>query len=241
MAQAGFFDVDERLAALSAAGDPLERLSAVVDFELFRPVLDAALARSNRSRGGRPSYDPVLMFRVLVLQALYSLSDDAAEFQVRDRLSFMRFLGLGLGDRVPDAKTIWLFREHLVRAGAMDKLFARFDAALHDAGYLAMGGQIIDATVVDAPRQKLTDEEKATIRGGGTPSRWFKAKRRQKDLDADGRSSAGVRSGARRARCRPPESRSPCGYKNHAGIDRRHGLIRRWTLTNAAAHDSRPF
>jgi IS5 family transposase len=141
MGQPGFFDVDERLAALSAAGDPLERLSTVVDFELFRPVLDAALARSDRRRGGRPPYDAVLMFKVLVLQALYGLSDDAVEFQIRDRLSFMRFLGLGLGDRVPDAKTIWLFREQIVRAGAMETLFTRFDEALHGAGYLAMAGR----------------------------------------------------------------------------------------------------
>jgi transposase len=106
--QPGFFDVDERYAALSAAGDPLERLAAVVDFEIFRPVLDAALAWPDRSRGGRPPYDAVLMFRVLVLQALYSLSDEQAEFQLRDRLSFMRFAGLGLHQAVPDAKTIWL-------------------------------------------------------------------------------------------------------------------------------------
>lgn len=202
MVQRGFFDVDERLAALSAAGDPLERLSAVVDFALFRPVLDAALARSDRCKGGRPPYDAVLMFKVLVLQALYSLSGDACEFQIRDRLSFMRFLGLGLGDRVPDAKTIWLFREQLVQARAIDKLFACFDDALHGAGYLAMGGacqgsgdaqhrwkaggggQIIDATVVAAPRQKLSDEEKAAIKGGGTPTGWSPAKRRQKDTDA---------------------------------------------------------
>jgi hypothetical protein len=107
-AKPGFFDVDERYAALSAAGDPLERLAAVVDFEIFRPVLNAALARSDRSRGGRPPYDVVLMFRFLVLQALYSLSDEQAEFQLRDRLSFMRFAGLALHQAVPDAKTIWL-------------------------------------------------------------------------------------------------------------------------------------
>lgn len=244
MAQRGFFDVDERLAALSAAGDPLERLSAVVDFELFRPVLDAALTRSDRSRGGRPPYDAVLMFKALVLQALYSLSDDAAEFQIRDRLSFMRFLGLGLGDRAPDAKTIWLFREQLVRAGAMEKLFERFDAALHDAGYLAMGGQIIDATVVAAPRQKLTDEEKAVVRGGGAPSGWSRAKRRQKDLDARWTIKRGraKRSDASEMQADGVEIAVPVfGYKNHAGIDRRHGLIRRWTVTSAAAHDSRPF
>ena len=94
-----------------------------------------------------------MMFRIMVLQALYSLSDDQAEFQNQDRLSFMRFLGLGLGDRVPDAKTIWLFREHLTQAGAIETLFARFDSHLTKAGYLAMGGQIVDATIVAAPKQ----------------------------------------------------------------------------------------
>jgi transposase, IS5 family len=127
--QPGFFDIDEQYVALSAAGDPLDRLGGVIEFELFRPWLLAALRRSDRSRGGRPPYDAVLMFKILVLQALYNLSDDQAEYQIRDRLSFMRFLGLGLCDQVPDAKTIWLFRELLVRAGAMEGLFARFDAA----------------------------------------------------------------------------------------------------------------
>ncbi|MBI4184235.1 MAG: transposase, partial [Proteobacteria bacterium] len=107
--QPGFFDTDERMWALSAAGDPLERLARAVDFELFRAELEAALARSDRAKGGRPPYDAVLMFKVLVLQTLYTLSDDRTEYQVRDRLSFMRFLGLGLHDPVPDAKTVWLF------------------------------------------------------------------------------------------------------------------------------------
>lgn len=251
MVQRGFFDVDERLAALSAAGDPLERLASVVDFELFRPVLERALKRSDGSRGGRPPYDPVMMFKVLVLQTLYSLSDDAVEFMIRDRLSFMRFLGLGLGDRVPDAKTVWLYREQLVRAKAMETLFVRFDKALHEAGYLAMGGQIIDATVVAAPRQKLSDEEKATIRGGGTPENWSDAKRRQKDLDARwtlkrGRSKRSDASEMKAAEPTPAKAGVQIavplfGYKNHAGIDRTHGFIRRWTVTSAAAHDSRPF
>ena len=96
------------------------------------------------------------MFKVLVLQTLYTLSDDQTEYQIRDRLSFMRFLGLALHDPVPDAKTIWLYREQLTRAGAIERLFARFDAALREAGYLAMGGQIVDATVVEARRPRLT-------------------------------------------------------------------------------------
>src|SRR5215475_4502031 len=146
--QPGFFDGEERLKALSAAGDPLERLAAVVDFEVFRDELERALSRSDRSKGGRPPYDPVLMFKILVLQTLYTLSDDQTEYQLRDRLSFMRFAGLALHEPVPDAKTIWLLREQLTRAGAVERLFGRFDAALRDKGLLAMGGQILDATVI---------------------------------------------------------------------------------------------
>ena len=157
--RAGLFDTDERLRWLSAAGDPLERLAAVVDFELFRPELDAAFGHSDRAKGGRPPYDPVLMFRILVLQSLYTLSDDQAEYPLRDRLSFMRFAGLALHDPVPDAKTIWLFCEQLVRAGAFDRLFARFDAALCERGYLAKGGQIVDATIVEVRRPRLAQAE----------------------------------------------------------------------------------
>ena len=150
-AQPGFFDLSDRYEALSAASDPLERLSAVVDFKLFRGPLVAALRRGPRNKGGRPPFDPVLMFKILVLQALYSLSDEATEFQIKDRLSFQRFLGVGLEGTVPDATTVWLFRERLVTAKAIDRLFARFDAALKDRGYLAMGGQIIDAAVCLPP------------------------------------------------------------------------------------------
>jgi IS5 family transposase len=185
----GFFDAEERLRWLSASGDPLERLRAVVEFEAFRAELEAALPRADRSRGGRPPYDAVLMFRILVLQALYTLSDEQAEYQLRDRLSFMRFAGLALHDAVPDAKTIWLYREQLTRAGALARLFARFDAMLAERGFLAMGGQIVDATVVEARRPRLTRdltrEEKATLRDGGTPDGWSTARTRQ--IDRDGR------------------------------------------------------
>ncbi|SEJ65609.1 Transposase and inactivated derivatives, IS5 family [Sphingobium sp. AP50] len=136
--QPGFFDLSDRYEALSAAGDPLERLSAVVDFELFRALLVAALRRGPRNKGRRPPFDPVLMFKILVLQALYSLSDEATEFQIKDRLSFQPFLGVGLEGTVPDVTTVWLFRERLVKAKAIDRLFARFDAALKDRGYLAI-------------------------------------------------------------------------------------------------------
>jgi len=239
--QPSFFDLSDRYAALSAAGDPLERLSAVVDFELFRGPLIAALRRSPRAKGGRPPFDPVLMFKILVLQALYSLSDEATEFQIKDRLSFQRFLGLGLDGTVPDATTVWLFRERLVAAKAIDKLFARFDAVLKDRGYLAMGGQIIDASVVPAPKQRNTEEEKAAIKEGRVPESWKPAKVRQKDRDARWTvkySKARVKEGADPKAPEPVDLAIPMfGYKNHIGIDRAHGLIRTWDTSAANAHD----
>jgi hypothetical protein len=123
-----------------------------------------------------PPHDAVLMFKVLVLQTLYTLSDDQTEYQIRARLSFMRFVGLGLEDSVPDAKTIWLNREQPTRAGAIERLFARFDAELRAAGYIAMGGQIVDATIVQGRRPRLTAEEKATVRSGLVPKGWSKAR-----------------------------------------------------------------
>ena len=110
---AGFFDAEERLAGLSKKGDDLERLAAVVDFERFRPELERAVPRADRTKGGRPPFDHVLMFKVLILQTQNNLSDERCEFYLRDRLTWMRFLGLGLGDAVPDPNTIWTFREAL--------------------------------------------------------------------------------------------------------------------------------
>jgi transposase, IS5 family len=238
----GFFDLDERYAALSASGDPLERLRAVVDFEIFRPLLNQALCRSDGCKGGRPAIDPVVMFKILVLQALYNLSDEQAEFQIRDRLSFMRFLGLGLADGVPDYSTIWRFREALVTAGAMDDLFVRFDAALTDRGYLALGGQLIDASIIEAPRQRLTIEEKQRIRTGERPD-WPVAKARHKDIEARWT----VKRGRVKTKPGPTlESREQLteallipafGYKSHINTDRRHRLIRKFQVTHAAAHD----
>ena len=242
--QAGFFDVDERLKDLSAKGDDLERLAGVVNFELFRPELARAVPRSDGAKGGRPPFDHVFMWKVLILQASHSLSDERTEFLIKDRLSFMRFLGLGLADPVPDANTIWTFREALTRATldgqtAIQVLFQAYEAALKAAGFLAMGGQIVDASIIAAPKQRNTEGEKAEIKAGRIPEAWAEkpAKLAQKDRDA--------RWTVKWSKAKPAADGSPrvdlavpaFGYKNHVGIDRRHGLIRTWAATDAARHD----
>ena len=154
MGQMGFFDIANRYAGLDAKNDPLVKIDEVVPWEDFRPRLDAAWrkpAGERKSPAGRKPWDAVVMFKAIVLCALYNLSDDQVEYQLRDRLSFMRFLGLGLEDRVPDAKTVWLYREQLAQAGVIEALFDTFDGSLKKRGYLAMGGQIIDASIVPVP------------------------------------------------------------------------------------------
>jgi len=195
--QPGFWSVEDRLRELSAQGDPLEKLLEIVDFELFRPALDAALGGTDRAKGGRPPFDAVLKLKMLYLQAQHGLSFEATERLVRDRLSWMRFCGLSIADPVPDANTLWDFREALIRSGAFDKLFEQLDRAIKEAGYLAMGGQIVDASLVAAPRQRNTDGEKRAIKAGKTAAEIWPdepAKAAQKDTDARPRWSADQRT-----------------------------------------------
>ena len=189
---------------------------------------------------GRPPFDPVMMFKVLVIQAANNLSDERAEFLISDRLSFMRFLGLGLSDRVPDARTIWLFREKLTRADAIQPLFDRFDAALRASGYIAMGGQIVDASLVAAPKQRNTEDEKKALKEGRIPEAWKARPARLRQKDRDARWTVKFS----KAKERPDGTKPPVdiaipafGYQNHVSIDRRFGLIRKWQATDAAAYE----
>lgn len=121
---------------------------------MCRSDLAKVVVYSDGSKGGRPPFDPVLMFKILVIQALNNLSDERTEYLINNRLSFMRFLNLGPSDHVPDAKTAWLCQKRLTQAGAIEILFNRFDATLRNAGYLPMSGQILDATLIAAPKQR---------------------------------------------------------------------------------------
>jgi transposase, IS5 family len=228
MGQMGFFDVANRYAGLDAKADPLVKLNAMVPWEDFRSRLEAIWRRpaaQRKSKAGRKPWDAVVIFKAIVMCELYNLSDEQLEYQLRDRLSFMRFLGLGLEDRVPDATTVWLYREQLVEAKVVEELFAAFDAHLREQGWLAMGGQMIDASIVPVPKQRNGREENAAIKAGETPEAWDAkpAKLRQKDTDA---------------RWTRKHGKSHYGYKNHVNVDRRHKLIRRYEVTDAAVHDS---
>jgi len=129
-------------------------------------------------------YDVILLFKILILQSLYNLSDDATEFQILDRHSFARFLGLHICQKVPDATTIWRFREDLTKAVIVEELFATFDAHLRTNGFMAMKGQIVDASIVNVPKQRNSREENAKIQEGEIPENWPENKRRRKDVDA---------------------------------------------------------
>ena len=127
MMQTALFDWQTRFEQLDNGGDPLVKLNKLVNWEMFRRDLQTVREKERKSNAGRKPFDVILMFKILILQSLYNLSDDQLEFQIRDRLSFMRFLGLSLSDIVPDAKTVWLFREQLTEAGLIKTVFDRFD------------------------------------------------------------------------------------------------------------------
>jgi IS5 family transposase len=228
MKQKSFFDENDRLNELSALGDPLERLNKYINWEDFRGILTRALKKEPNGPGGRQPFDYVMMFKVLILQRLYNISDDQAEYQIKDRLSFMRFLGLALCDTIPDAKTIWHFREQLVQAKVIDTMFYRFTQQLEDKKIISYSGSIADATFVDAPRQRNSREENKKIKEKELPEGWESPegenRLRQKDLDA---------------RWAKKNDETHYGYKDHVKVDKKSKLITKFSVISAEVHDSR--
>jgi IS5 family transposase len=165
------------------------------------------------------------MFKVLILQRLYNLSDAQMQYQILDRLSFQRFLGQGLHGSVPDEKTIWLFREVLTKHGIIEKLFDRYRAHLEKQGLMTNNGSIIDASFVEVPRQRNSREENALIKEGKVPPdrQDDPAKLRQKDTDA---------------RWTKKNEATFYGYKDHVKVDTKSKLIKTYQVTDASVHDS---
>jgi len=185
-----FFGDHIALEALTQAGDRLVELDRQVDMQSLVAVADGIWRQSTapaKGPGGRKPWSSEVMWRVLLLKRLYNLSDEQTEFQLRDRLSFLRFARLGLGDEVPDSRTIWLYGELLSQADGARKLFDAFHQQLLAQGLIVKEGIMVDATMVEVPRQRNSREENALVKQDETPSEWKKQPRKLAQKDVDGR------------------------------------------------------
>ena len=225
--QIGFFDEENRYKKLTELGDPLEKLNSVMNWEIFRDELTRVCQKEDYSKGGRPPIDVIVKFKASVLKRIYNLSYDQTEYQINDRLSFMRFLGIGLNDKVIDAKTIWDFENTLANAEMGEKLFCMFDAVLESEGLITHKGTIVDATFVEAPKQRNSRDENKKIKNGEIPEEWQKPenahKLAQKDTDA---------------RWTKKNNEVHFGYKDHVKCDADSKLITNYAVTDASLHDS---
>lgn len=213
--QSRFFDPGNRYAQLSKLRDPPVELNRVIDWELFRSTPSKIADKPRKSAAGRKRIDRVLLFKMSVLQRLYNLADEAPEYRVKDRLSFMRSLGLSLAASVPDAKAMWVFRGELKEHQLTEKLFDRFDECLRALNVELKSGQIVDAAFVTVPIRRNNREENALIKEGAIPIEWGKEphKLAQKDTDARWTKKNGA---------------SICGYKDHINMDRGAQPITAW-------------
>lgn len=220
------FDGEFSSEKLSEIGNPLEKIAKVVDFEMFRALLEGRLLnRSKRNNAGAKPFDVVLMFKIMILQRYYGLGDKQVEYQILDRSSFKNFLGLETGDKVPDEKTVWAFRENLTRSGLVEDLFGLFNDHLEQKELIFNQGQMIDASFTVAPRQRNTREENQKIKDGEGKDLWKDRphKKSHKDIDA---------------RWTKKNNENFYGYKDHAKVDTKSKFIKKYLVTSASVHDS---
>ena len=226
--QFGFFDREQQLEKIYQLNNFLPKLNTLIDWEIFRSTLNKVREKEHAGPGGRTPFNVVLMFKILVLKSMYNLSDDQTELQIRDRLSFQDFLGLHRGNRIPDAKTIWLFAEQLKNLGLERSLFDRFNKLLDASGFKVKSGLIVDGTFVEVPKQRNTKAENEQIKNGEIPETLSANPHvlAQKDCDA---------------RWTKKNDVSYFGYKDHGLVDEEYKFIREYEVTDASVHDSQPY
>lgn len=218
------FAGQRRESKLDRLGDPLIALNKYIDFAALAAEVDRVAPRPDSAQGGRPPYPTETMVRILVVKRLHNLSDEQVEFQLNDRLSFQRFCGLQHSATIPDRTTVWTF-ENRIGADAAKAVFKAVQVQLQKRGYIARCGQIIDATLVPAPRQHIGKDDKAALEKGEEPD-WTPAQKRQRDTDASWTKKHGT---------------SHFGYKLSASVDAKHKLIRKIETGTASEHDSQHF
>ena len=225
----GLFDDQFNIDRLSEIGNPLEKINNIIEFEVFRNTLESRLLNTNKkNNAGAKPFDVVMMFKILVLQRYYGLGDKQVEFQIIDRLSFKKFLGLESGDKVPDEKTVWLFRENLTKSGVVELLFSQFVEFLEEKKLIFNEGRLIDASFTVAPRQRNTREENEKIKKGEGGDLWNDQPNKKKHKDID-------------ARWTKKNGEKYYGYKNHAKVDSKSKFINTFVVTDASVHDSQPL
>jgi IS5 family transposase len=223
------YGADIQLARLSKLGDSLEKINEAIDWEIFRAPIRKRIRKEDYSKGGRPPTDEILMYKTTLLQDWNNLSDDNTEYMINDRLTFQRFLGMELGEKAPDAKTIWLFKEQLGKEG-LRELFDIFNEKLIVLGVVKREGSLVDATFAEVPRQRNNREDNKTIKEGKIPEEWQKPendnKLNQKDTDA---------------RWTKKGNETYYGYKDHVKVDNESKIIIDFTVTSANIHDVKEF
>ena len=223
---AGLFDYEFQLDKIKEHQPPLQKLNAIIDWELFqKPLEDAFINENKKSNAGRKPYDRLLLFKILILQRYYNLSDEQTEFQIKDRLSFLDFLGLQIGDNVPDQKTIWLFKEQLKEKDLSKELFDIFTNKLISNGVVAKEGTLVDASFVKVPKQRNKKSDNVDIKKGAIPLEFAdnKSKLSQKDCDARWVTKYKIKE---------------FGYKDHISVDQKTKVITNYTVTPSSTHDS---
>lgn len=210
---------------IDTLGDPLAEIGSYIDFAALAEEVDRVVPRPVSPQGGRPPYPTETMVRILVLKRLYNLSDEQMEYQLLDRMSYKRFCGLANAVTIPDRTTVWTFENRIGESGAK-ALFDAMTAHLLKHGYIARGGQIVDASLVPAPKQRNSREENKLVTEGAMPAGWKPAKRRQKDVAATWAQKHG---------------KNHFGYKLSINVDAKYKVIRQFETGTASIHDSKHF
>lgn len=224
--QISIFDESNRIKKPENKNNVLDKLDKIVDWKAFKEILNRAIPREKNPRGGRPPYDNLMMFKVLVLKRLFNLSAEETEYQINDRLSFMKFLHLGLSDTVPDAKTIWLYEDKLPKSGAGKELFNALNKQIEAKGYITRTGSIVDATFIEAPKRKNTKEQREQLKNGEIPEEWDDKEHPQKLMQRDTDATWTVKN-----------REAHFGYKDTVKADLESKIITDYRTTTASTND----
>jgi len=240
MRQIRLFGTETQLERLSKLGDPLVKINELIDWEMFREPIEFAI-RKDMSKGGRSPFDAILMYKITNLQQWYGLSNDAAEFHVNDSLSFMRFLGLEVGDKVPDGNTIWDFKEALKEQGVDRKLFDLFNAMLEEKGIITHKGSIVDATFVTVPKRHTTKKDNEHLKAGeDLEDLTQKCEERMANGEIKDTENV-INQMDMDARWAKKGNESFFGFKDHVKCDSESKIITNFSVTDASVHDSQEF